>query len=249
MKSICPERRAWPHFAAIVVAAGFAMTDVRAEIEPAARELARAVSTKLGAAQTIRLTARHKLDSRLGVGAKLEQGPLEITVNRPNRFYVMQRAGEETREIAYDGSNFCMMHPDLKHHAIETLKAASVDEFADAMDARFGFRPPVAELLSADLATQIFLHVTSAKVTGTEWVGWTRCERLHFEQDGMTGDLWVGKKDRLPRRYLLTFTGVQGSPTWDVRLTKWELNVPVDESLFSKRPVADSQKVQMLKSR
>jgi hypothetical protein len=83
---------------------------------------------------------------------------------------------------------------------------------------------------------------------GTEWVGWTRCERLHFEQQGMTGDLWVGKKDRLPRRYLLTFTQLKGSPTWDIRMKKWELNGKVDAGLFSKRPPADSSQVKMLKS-
>lgn len=234
---------------AAIIASGLAASPAQAQIEPAARELAKVVSDKLGSAQTIRLTAKHKLDPRLGVGAKLEQGPLEITVKRPNRFYAIQRAGAETREIAFDGTSLCVMHPELKHHALEPLKAGSVEQFADQVDAKFGFRPPVAELLAADPASQLFLNVTSAKVTGTEWVGWTRCDRLHFEQDGMTGDLWVGKKDGLPRRYLMTFTGVSGHPTWDVRLNKWELNAPVDERLFTKRPAADSSKIPMLKSR
>jgi hypothetical protein len=185
----------------------------------------------------------------LGVGAKLQRGPLKITVKRPNHFYVLQSAGDETREVAFDGRTLCLMQPMVKLHATESLKAGSIEQFSDAMDERFGFRPPVAELLSADLTGQLFLHVTSAKVTGIEWVGLTRCERLHFAQDGMTGDLWVGKKDKLPRRYLLTFTGIAGSPTWDIKMTQWELNAPVDESLFSKRPAADSQKVRMLKSR
>lgn len=218
-------------------------------IDPAAATLAQEVTTKLSGAQTIRLTAKHKLDPKLGVGARLKNGPLVITVKRPNQFYAVQQAGEETREIAYDGKTLCLIHPGPKHHALEPLKAASISQFADRVDDRFGFRPPVAELLVSDFDTQIFLNVTSAKVTGVEWVGWTRCERLHYKQQGITGDIWIGKKDRLPRRYLLTFTGLPGNPTWDVLLTKWELNVPVDESLFSKRPPADSQRLQMLKSR
>jgi hypothetical protein len=141
------------------------------------------------------------------------------------------------------------LHPQLKHHAIEPLKAKTIEQFADLVDAQFGFRPPVAELLSENMVEQLMLGVTSAKVTGTEWVGFTRCDRLHFEQDGMTGDLWVGKKDGLPRRYLLTYTDVQGQPTWDIRLSKWELNVPVNEALFIKQPAADSSRVKMLRSR
>ena len=235
--------------AAAFVATALAPSAAKGEIEPAARELVKSTSGKLGSAQTIRLTAKHKLHPTLAVGTKLDQGPLKITVQRPNHCYVLQPAGDETRELMFDGGTLCLMQPDLKIHAITPVKAGSIDQLADAMDERFGFRPPVAELLSADAAKQILLNVTSAKVTGTEWIGFTRCERLHFEQAGMTGDLWVGQKDRLPRRYLLTFTGLSGHPTWDIRMSKWELNVPVDASLFSKRPAADSQKVQLLKSR
>lgn len=250
MKIHRSKTHAWLHIAAIAVTVTFATPGViRAEIEPAARELAKAVSDKIGKAGTIRLTAKHQLDPALGVGARLERGPLQITVKRPNQFYVMQQAGEETREIAYDGKTLCLIKAQLKQHTLEPLKTGSIEQFADRVDERFGFRPPVAELLAGDVAAQLFLHVTTAKVTGTERVGWTRCKRLHFEQDGMNSDLWVGVKDNLPRRYVLTFTGIKGTPTWDIRLSKWELNGVVDESLFSKRPAADSQKLQMLKSR
>lgn len=221
----------------------------QAGIEPEAKALAEAVAAKLQSSKTLRLTAKHTIDPALGVGSKLDKGPLEITVKRPNQFHVLQNAGDETRELAFDGKTLCVLHPQLKHHAIEPLKAKTIEQFADLVDAQFGFRPPVAELLSENMVEQLMLGVTSAKVTGTEWIGFTRCDRLHFEQDGMTGDLWVGKKDGLPRRYLLTYTDVQGQPTWDIRLSKWELNVPVNEALFIKQPAADSSRVKMLKSR
>lgn len=226
-----------------------AVSTLRAEIDPAARELTAAMSQKIAAAKTIRLTAKHKLDPALGVGARLERGPLQITVKRPNRFYAIQQAGDETREIAFDGRMLCLMHPQMKNHALEPLSAGSVEAFADRVDAKFGFRPPVAELLAGDVSKQLFLYVTSAKVEGTERVGWTKCKRLCFVQEGMTSRVWVGVKDNLPRRYLLTFTDMKGNPTWDIRLSKWELDVAVDDGLFSKRPAADSQKIQMLKSR
>ena len=239
----------WPHFAAIMIGAGLSITNVRAQIEPAARALAESVSGKLGSARTLRLTAKHQLDPALGVGSKLESGPLQITVKRPNRFYVIQQAGDETRELAYDGRTFSLIQPVLKQHALEPLRAATIDQFADAVDARFGFRPPVAELLSADVAGQLFRGVTSARVVGSGRVGWTRCQLLKFEQPGMTGEVWISEKDHLPLRYLMTFTGMPGHPKWDIRLSKWELNVPADETLFSKRAPAGSARLRMLKSR
>jgi hypothetical protein len=218
-------------------------------ITPEARALAKSVEAKLGAAQTIRLNASHRLDPALGVGSKLENGAIHFTVERPNRFYAIQPAGRETREIAYDGRTFVMMHPKLKHHAIENLPARSVSDLADRIEARFGFRPPVAELLAGDFSTQIFRYVTSATVTKGEKIGFTACDRLHFVQPGMTGDLWVGVKDGLPRRYRLTFTDTPGHPAWEVDLKQWKLNVPVDSNVFSKRPAADSMRVPMVKSR
>lgn len=231
-----------------LLAAG-AITSAQAQIEPAARVLAESVSSKLGSARTIRLTAKHQLDPALGVGSKLESGPLQITVRRPNRFYVIQQAGDETRELAYDGRAFSLIQPVLKQHALEPLQAASIDQLADTVDARFGFRPPVAELLSADVGGQLFRGVTSARVTGTARLGWTRCQVLKFEQPGMTGEVWISAKDHLPLRYVMTFTGTKGSPKWDIRLSRWELNVPVDETLFSKRAPAGSARLRMLKSR
>jgi len=217
----------------------------QSDIEPAARALVEASAAKIEAAQTIRLTARHTLDPALGLGTRLDDGPLVLTLRRPNQFHVLQEAGEETRELAFDGKILCLMHPQLKHHALEELAAGSIDEFADKVDEAYGFRPPLAELLSADMASQIFLHVASATVAGVERVGWTRCDRIQFVQEGITGDIWIAKKDGLPRRYRLTFHDLEGQPTWDIRLSKWELDVAIDGSLFSRRPAEGSSQVRM----
>lgn len=233
---------------ALILSGAAFISPARAEIEPAARELAKSVEAKLGAAKTIHLTARHKLDPALGIGSKLEDGEIHFTVERPNRFHALQPAGRETREIAYDGTTFVMMHPELKHHAIAEIPAKTISELADEIDKRFGFRPPVAELLAQDFATLIFRDVTSAKLMEREEINSKTCEHLHFVQPGMTGDLWVNVEDGLPLRYRLTFTEIEGDPTWEIKLAEWELDAPVDAELFTKRPLADSIKVEMAKS-
>lgn len=241
-------RRAWfICLLALVPAVAAAAAPVR--IEPGAVELAKAVTAKIGGAETVRVLAAHVIRPAPGLGGEVETGKIQISVERPNKFHALEPAGIQTMEIAYDGRTLCVMHPQLKHHGIESLPAASIEEFADAVDRRFGFRPPVAELLAKDVSAQLFANADSARITGRERVGWTLCDRLRIEQGGLTGDLWVGVKDKLPRRMLLTFASRHGHSTWDIRLSRWELNVPLDSSIFSKRPVADSLKVQMIKSR
>ncbi len=226
-----------------------ALSPLRAEIKPDALALAKEVAAKLQSAQTVKLSAKHQLDPALAAGSKLDAGPISITFKRPNLFYAIQQAKDETREIAYDGKTFCVMHPGMKHHALETIKAGTIEQVSDVVDARFGFRPPLAELLANDLTSTLFTQVTDASVTGREYVGWTRCERLRLVQQGMTADLWIGVRDKLPRRMRFTFTDLKDQPAWDIRLSKWELNPAVDSSVFAKRPAADSTQVKMTKSR
>jgi len=219
------------------------------QITQEARALAAETSAKLSSAQTVHLKARHKLDPAIGLGNRLEQGPIEIVVARPNRFHAIQTAKEDTREIAFDGQTLVVMNPKRRYHAIAPLRAANIDEFADQVEKRFGFRPPVAEFLSVDFEKQLFRDVTSAKVVGTDWIGLTRCQHLQLVHDGMTADLWIADKDKHPRRCLLTFTGIEGDPTWDIRLSDWKLGAPVEEALFARRPASDSSEIPMLKSR
>ena len=225
------------------------MNPSMAQISTEATALATKVAQALAPASSLKVKAKHRIDPAIAPSKGLSEGPLQITVQRPNRCHVYQAAGDQTRELAFDGKTFVFINPVLKIHAVEPLRAATLDELGDRLDQRFGFRPPVLELLSADLPKQLFANATSASVTGREWIGWTRCERLHIEQEGLTGDLWVGTKDHLPRRLLLTFTGTAARPQWDIRVSDWELGAPVDERLFTKRPAADSQPTKLLKSR
>lgn len=218
-------------------------------IEPAAAALVKSVATKLEAATTVALQARHTLHPSLGSGNNLDKGPIAITMARPNKFHAVQPAGRETREIAYDGSTFIVMSPQLGHHATAKLPAKSMDELASMLDKQFGFRPPVAELLSENLPATLFSDATSAKVLGVESIGWKRYEHVQIVQKGMITDIWIGSKDKLPHRLLYTYTDLPGNPTWDIGLTKWKLNAPVDTAAFSKKPAADSMPVQMLKAR
>lgn len=233
----------------IAAIAALASPQASAQIEPEAASLLKSVAAKLGGAQTLRVHARHTLDPALGLGFQVEKADLDVTVQRPNKFYAVQ-TGDHQREIAYDGRTFCLIDPAMQHHALESVRADSVETFADQIDRRFGFRPPLAELLSNDVNGQLLRHVTTARVTGRERVGWTTCHRLQLVQEGMTTDLWVGVKDGLPRRMRLTFTDLAGSPTWDIRFSKWELNPPLTAAraqLFSKRPGPESQRLTLVR--
>lgn len=222
--------------------------DAKQKMDPAALALLNASSAKLGAAKTLKVSAEHLLDPKLGLGLAIDQGRIELAVKRPNHFYNIHPVGAETREIAYNGHQLCVMHPGEKNYALESLEAKNIEEFALQMDAQYGFRPPLAELVASDMAAELLIDVTSAQLLKKERVGGVECEHIRLDQEGMITDVWLGVSDKLPYRLLTTITDMPGNPKWDFRLSKWQLNIPLDESLFSKRPASDSVKVQMLPS-
>jgi hypothetical protein len=223
--------------------------DAGAGVESAARELLEAVSGKLCRAGTVQVEAEQKVQPPLGLGVAMDRAPIQITVQRPNRLYAIQPAGAETREIVYDGHSLCVMHPGPKHYAQESLEAGSIEQFAQLVDERFGFRPPLAELLANDMPAEMLDGVTSARVMRREQVAAVACQHLRLDQPGMTVELWVGVDDQLPQRMLTTCTRLPGKPTWDLHFTRWKLDGAIDQGLFAKRPAADWVRVQMLKSR
>jgi hypothetical protein len=231
-----------------ILAANLSATAAPATIDPAAADVLRATEAKLAAARTVQLTAKHRISPSIAIG-KLDHAPLAITVERPNRFFARQGPSGKGKEIAYDGSTLRMIQPAELLHAEGTVKSSTISGFADAVDEKFGFRPPVAELLCADLVAQMARDATSVRLVGKDSVGWTSCNLIRVEQPGQITELWIGAKDQLPRRYRITFTDLKDQPTWDTRFSKWVLGAPVDTSLFTKAPPDGSMKVQMLKGR
>jgi hypothetical protein len=234
--------------ATCILATTISATTAPATIDPAAEGVLRATEAKLAAARTVQLTAKHKMSPSIAIGT-LDKAPLAITVERPNRFYASQGPVGKGKEIAYDGTTLRLIQPAELLHAEGTVKSSTISGFADAVDAKFGFRPPVAELLSADLLAQMARDATSVRLVGKTRVGWTSCHLIRVEQPGQITELWIGAKDQLPRRYRITFTDLKDQPSWDTRFSKWVLGAPVDTSLFTKAPAAGSMKVQMLKGR
>ncbi len=219
-----------------------------AKLDPAAAGILRATEARLAAARTLQLTAKHQISPSIAVG-KLDQAPLAISVQRPNSFFARQGAVGKGRELAYNGTTLRLIQPAELIHAEGTIKTNTISGFADAADEKFGFRPPVAELLSADLVAQLSKHASRVFLVGKDSVGWSACHLIRVEQPGQTADLWISVKDLLPRRYRVTFTTLPGQPSWDTRFSKWILDAPVDTALFSKSPPIGSMQVQMLKAR
>lgn len=208
-----------------------------------------AMAAKFAAAQTATVTAVHTMDPLIGLGLAARKAPIHVSVERPNKFHATHAAGDATRTVLYDGETLFVIHPGPGHHAEERLAAPTIERLGDLVFARFGFRPPLSDLLASDPRKELYREVTRVEHLGIDRVGWSRCHHIQMTQPGMLTDVWIDAKDHLPQKLLYTYTEISGSPEWKIRFRRWALDTPIDAGLFAQRPAANSQRVQMLKSR
>jgi hypothetical protein len=224
----------------------FAVTQSAAapDHDPAALEVLRAVQGKLAASPTLSVEGRRKTSWH-----DHNDGAVAVTVERPNRFLARQGIGSGEKILAYDGTTLRFQLPGVLLHAEGKLKAPDSPAVADVMQERFGFRPPLAELLAPDLVKEMAREGATIRLGKAEYVGWTKCHHLVITQPGQTTEIWVGVKDSLPRRYRITFEDSSGNDWMDTRFKKWKFDVPTTMEIFRPVPAAGSHAVPLLKSR
>lgn len=210
--------------------------------DEAALGVLRDVQGKLAASNTLAVEAR-----RTTSWEDQNDGPVSVTVERPNRFLARQGKGSVEKVLAYDGATLRFLMPGVLLHAEQTLRAADTPALADAMQARFGFRPPLAELLAPDLIKEMSREGATITMGQTTCIGWTKCRHVVIRQPGQTTEIWVGIKDSLPRRYRITFEDASGRPWMDTRFKKWKFGVAATPELFRPEPAANSYAVNLLK--
>lgn len=128
------------------------------------------------------------------------------------------------------------------------MATADSSAFADAAEKRFGFRPPMAELLAPDLVKEMAREGAVITLGKPERVGWTTCHHVVVSQVGQTTEIWAGAKDSIPRRYRITFTDTPEQPVWqETRFGKWKFGGSLAPETFQPVPPAGSQAVPLLK--
>ena len=211
--------------------------------DPAALEVLRAVQGKLASSPTLSVEGRRKTSWH-----DYQDGAVSVIVERPNRFLARQGIGSGEKIIAYDGATMRFQLPGVKLHSEGKLNAPDSTAVADTMQERFGFRPPLAELLAPDLVKEMAREGATIRLGKAQSVGWTKCHRIVITQPGQTTEIWVGVKDSLPRRYRLTFGDSTSTEWMDTRFKKWRFGVPTGTEIFRPTPVLGSHSVQLLRS-
>ena len=104
----------------------------------------------------------------------------------------------------------------------------------------------MADLLVADPYESLTLGADTGRNLGTAKVGSLTCDHLRFVQVGVDWEIWIAKKDSLPRRFEITFKDIEGNPKIRSEIHSWDLATTNDSDTFVARAPKEYQKIEMI---
>jgi hypothetical protein len=208
----------------------------RADVTDECKSVLKQMSDTLTAAKSLKATGTRSIDPKLiGEGAAKEQAQIEIIVQRPANILATSRDKDSTRQLYYDGKRLTITDKTEVglFHAGADFAADSIDAFSAELLKRHGYQPPMTEFFTADPYKLLLEDVESGNIAGEESIAGVDCQHLSFSQEGFTWDLWVAKSDHLPRKFVIKFLEIDGSPKIEANITAWDLKIDTSKTKFS----------------
>lgn len=220
----------------------------KAQLDPKTDSVLNAMSAKLTAAKTLRVTGSRTTSpgfrSELNIA---ESANGSVTVQRPNRLLATMKTNHGAREISLgDGKVTLVDHAGRTYASVKA--PGDIDETLRSISRTYGVTPPVAELLVNHPRKFLLEGVSKGRHVATEQVGAFTCDRLAFTQPDVTWELWVDTKEHLPRRITVTYPASHGSSpeTITANISRWELDVPVGAKDLTAKIPSGSTAVEMI---
>ena len=236
--------------AAIVLLAGAAFAQSEAEPaaparDPAAMAVVERMAATIAAAPALRVAGEIAWDVVQADGQTIEFGATrEIVMRRPDRLradLVLREGGE--RRLFYDGKQVVLQDPVQNVYAVAE-RSGSVIEVAEFVGDRLGIPIALAELLSPDLVAKLGEAIDAASLVGTATLDGVECDHVALRNETAGMQLWIGRKDALPRRVSITYEQEEGRPQFRARFESWDLSPRISDSTFAFEPPKGAEKIE-----
>ena len=203
------------------------------------REIIDRMSTKLGAAQALSVTAREAREIVKASG-KPQTLTLErkLVMRRPDRLYI-ETSGDLRNEIWYDGIGLTLvLHKDKVFG--QARMPETLDKALDAMHERYGVATPTADYLYSSASKALLSSTTTGGWIGRETLDGQTLDHLAFKDTGVEWEVWIpASGDPLPRKTTATFTASKRLRKTEVTFSDWNLSAQVADDRFAPKVPPD----------
>lgn len=171
---------------------------------------------------------------------------LRCDVQRPNRARGRAVGDDGERQYWYDGKQVAI-HDATQNVYCTTEVPDTLDATLDTMAAKYGLSIPTSDLLYSDAYATLMDGVERARFVGKHRVGGQECLHLAFSQESIDWQLWIEAGEHpFPRRMVVSYKDLPGSPQFVATFTKWDAAAKFDEKHFQFEPSPGVEKIDLV---
>jgi hypothetical protein len=200
---------------------------------PSSRALLREMADSLMAARHLRFHVEQQFDEMYPSGQKLQfSGTTDVALRRPNGLYIDYQDDLSAKKLWYDGKSVTLLDVDSGVY-VTAAAPGRVEELLDRLENDHGIFLPMGGLLRGKAKRGVVTAAKRGRYIGIHDVRGVPCRHLAFVADEFDFQLWVEDGETpLPRKVVVTYKHLPGSPQYEGVLMDWDLDAEVPESTF-----------------
>lgn len=172
-----------------------------------------------------------------------------VMASRPDKLHVTRKGPYADVEATLNGKLIFLYGRGLNIFAQMENPGTTIDTGLEEFRMSTGLDAAGADLLSADPYAVLTETVDEGNFVGTAFVGGVECDHLAFRTEIVDWQIWIRKGEQpVPVKYVITSKWVTGAPQYSVRLTNWNVEPKLDESIFTFSPPAGAKKIEQIGS-
>lgn len=203
-------------------------------VNPRAEALLKQMSAYLAAAKQFSFHAEITFDEMLPSGQKVQLAAFEeASVRRPDRAFVEYQSDLGSKRLWYDGKRITM-YDAAENSFASTSVPKKLDAAVDQLLESNGFQPPLSDFLYSNPYDALSKHAQLGAYLGLHDAGGHRCHHLAFADKTIDWQIWIEDgAQALPRKLVVTYKLLPGSPQFEALFTDWNLNEQFADAVFT----------------
>jgi hypothetical protein len=163
-----------------------------------------------------------------------------IALRRPNKVRATRFGGFADVEMLFDAKTLTLLGKNANLYAQIEIPG-TIDHLIDELKDKHNRPLPAADLLMADVYSQLMPGVIDIKDLGSGVIGGIECDHLAFRTKEVDWQIWIAHGDRpYPCRYVITSKLIAGGPQYSIQVRDWKTGdeVAADDFAFENKTKA-----------
>lgn len=227
-----------------------ASVEEKSDVDKEALEILKKATDYLSGLEQFRLKSDKTKDVVQESGQKLQfSDSSEVSVKRPDRIFSSRTDDDGIKHnFWYDGKTATMYDEGKKVYG-QIRVPETIDEMLDYLETVMEFPFPLADLLYNDLSHLSNIPL-SGKFVDVSHLEGIACDHLAFRGESVDWQFWIDRGEKpLFRKIVISYKKLPGEPQLSARLSEWDSQPSLPDTLFQFSVPEGAQRIQVLGSK